>query len=98
MPGREAEPTAADADPARQLEADELVVAVEGPFDDKRLRVMSVAGLEADRHGLRAQHDVDRAFESAARAEATELALDDAGGCAAGQDVGLAEELRQPAR
>ena len=76
-----AEPAAAQAQPARQLE---VARAGRGrrtsAHDHARLGVVAVRRLEADRHGLRAEHDVDGAVQRARHAEAAELALDDAGG------------------
>ena len=46
VPGREAEPAAAQAQAARQLELHELVVAVERARDDQRLGVRLAAGPE----------------------------------------------------
>ncbi len=71
----------------------ELVVAVEGARHDDRVR----ARPEADRHGLGADHDVDVAGQLGGGAEAAQLAVDDAVARGAGQHVGVAEELGQPA-
>ena len=99
VPGREAEPPAAQAQRRSAARARRAGRGrrTSAPTTTASAAVAPVRGspiaTDSGPH-----HDVDRAAELRGRAEAAELALDDAAARGAGQHVGLAEELRQPAR
>src|SRR5690242_8989251 len=63
VPRRKAEPAASYAQPAGELERDELIMAVEGPLDDASLRPLGRGRVQSDRHRLRAHNDIDGSLE-----------------------------------